>query len=595
MFPQQTVFTPFAGLRGAAVPPSAPTSGSPASPVSTGSPVAPTAPSASPGSSKADESPTVVIASVVRPTVRSTAPHDTPTELFRPAATPSDGATHVMQHRRVVSEPPTVALRTEPATSSPRAARSVANGTYVANGQPSANGTDNPSAGDTFGDRWRLIRLLGQGGMGQVWLARDLRLPERQVAVKTMHARLTGEDTYRERFTREQVVMAMTDDCPHVPALLDIGGEHEPVPYYVMQYAHGHTLRALMHLNQDARPFLTPYDTCTLMIELLDGLCGIHRHGVIHRDLKPSNIIITVDGRLIVTDFGIAKLTDDARGGQAADLKRVGVAGQQGQSVVTGQAKHSGSVERSGPTEQITRLGQAVGSADYASPEQRRGQPISQRSDVYSAGAIWFELLTGKPPHGVVRFGGLGGCLVGGSGGGSDSGSSDGLGNGPGGNSVSDPDNGSGGRAGSNAVPGWIRELCMSALHPNPDMRPSAAELLERLRAGCARHPRPTFETPAFAVPQMDPNTQDDDIEAMHLLGNLYFRGCSCLTRNLSAAGHWYSRAAAGGDLKALYNLGGVNRIARHREEAQACFRAVADAPTAIPSLRDLARERLRG
>ena len=151
-------------------------------------------------------------------------------------------------------------------------------------------------------------------------------------------------------------------------------------------------------------------------------------------------------------------------------------------------------------------------------------------------------------------------------------------------------------------VPSWIRALCSAALRPDPDQRPSAAELLERLRAGLLHHPTPTESPAAFPPPDgatvsdpapVDSPCTDDDIDTMRLLGNLYFRGSHCLARNLATAGRWYARAAAEGDLKALYNLGGVNQAAGHRAEAQACFRAVADAPSVIPSLRDLARSRL--
>lgn len=313
-----------------------------------------------------------------------------------------------------------------------------------------------------------------------------------------------------------------------------------------MQVIRGATLRQITQLGH-GKPVLSTHDTCTVMVELLEGLCGIHRHGIIHRDLKPSNLIITPDGRLIITDFGIAKPTDPE-------------------------------------ADQVTRFGQAVGSNDYASPEQRRGEPVDERSDVYSAGIIWREMLVGglqqlksqpKPqvapqaaPQPKQRSSQPG--------------------------HTSSPS--------SQPVPSWIRALCSAALRPDPDQRPSAAELLERLRAGLLHHPTPTESPAAFPPPDgatvsdpaaVDSPCTDDDIDTMRLLGNLYFRGSHCLARNLATAGRWYARAAAEGDLKALYNLGGVNQAAGHRAEAQACFRAVADAPSVIPSLRDLARSRL--
>ena len=512
----------------------------------------------------AAESPTIAIHAGQRAPVRSAAPHDDPTELLPMA---SDGGTRVIQPRQVVSEPQTVLVRPRSEAQPIRRPRErvvqstpqVSQVSQVPqvppsserHGQPDGTEpappiTDAPRVGSVLDGRWRLTRLLGQGGMGQVWLGADLRLPTRTAAVKTMHTRFVEDPSFRERFAREQTIMATVDDCPHIPALLDVSAEDAPTPYYAMQVIRGATLRQITQLGH-GKPVLSPHDTCTVMVELLEGLCGIHRHGIIHRDLKPGNLIITPDGRLIITDFGIAKPTDPE-------------------------------------ADQVTRFGQAVGSNDYASPEQRRGEPVDERSDVYSAGIIWREMLVGglqqlksqpKPqvapqaaPQPKQRSSQPG--------------------------HTSSPS--------GQPVPSWIRALCSAALRPDPDQRPSAAELLERLRAGLLHHPTPTESPAAFPPPDgatvsdpaaVDSPCTDDDIDTMRLLGNLYFRGSHCLARNLATAGRWYARAAAEGDLKALYNLGGVNQAAGHRAEAQACFRAVANAPSVIPSLRDLARSRL--
>ncbi|MBM6730267.1 protein kinase [Bifidobacterium pullorum subsp. saeculare] len=296
----------------------------------------------------AAESPTIAIHAGQRAPVRSAAPHDDPTELLPMA---SDGGTRVIQPRQVVSEPQTVLVRPRSEAQPIRRPRErvvqstpqVSQVSQVPQVPPSSerhgqpDGTepappiaDAPRVGSVLDGRWRLTRLLGQGGMGQVWLGADLRLPTRTAAVKTMHTRFVEDPSFRERFAREQTIMATVDDCPHIPALLDASAEDAPTPYYAMQVIRGATLRQITQLGH-GKPVLSPHDTCTVMVELLEGLCGIHRHGIIHRDLKPGNLIITPDGRLIITDFGIAKPTDPE-------------------------------------ADQVTRFGQAVGSNDYASP-----------------------------------------------------------------------------------------------------------------------------------------------------------------------------------------------------------------------------------
>lgn len=275
----------------------------------------------------AAESPTIAIHAGQRAPVRSAAPHDDPTELLPMA---SDGGTRVIQPRQVVSEPQTVLVRPRSEAQPIRRPRGrvvqstpqVSQVSQVPQVPPSSerhgqpDGTepappiaDAPRVGSVLDGRWRLTRLLGQGGMGQVWLGADLRLPTRTAAVKTMHTRFVEDPSFRERFAREQTIMATVDDCPHIPALLDVSAEDAPTPYYAMQVIRGATLRQITQLGH-GKPVLSPHDTCTVMVELLEGLCGIHRHGIIHRDLKPGNLIITPDGRLIITDFGIAKPTD---------------------------------------------------------------------------------------------------------------------------------------------------------------------------------------------------------------------------------------------------------------------------------------------
>ncbi len=213
-----------------------------------------------------------------------------------------------------------------------------------------------------LGDRYELGDTLGRGGMAEVFEGQDLRL-NRRVAVKVLRPDLARDPAFQSRFRREAQSAASLND-PNIVAVydtgedvLDGGGEHAMVPYIVMEYVDGHTLRELMSSGRR----LLPERSLEIMAGVLGALDYSHAHGIIHRDIKPGNVMLTRGGDVKVMDFGIARAVADA---QAT----------------------------------MTQGNAVMGTAQYLSPEQARGEVVDARSDLYSAGCLFYELLTGRPP-----------------------------------------------------------------------------------------------------------------------------------------------------------------------------------------------------
>lgn len=209
-----------------------------------------------------------------------------------------------------------------------------------------------------LGGRYELDGVVGRGGMAEVYRARDIRL-DRIVAIKTLRADLARDHTFQARFRREAQSAASLNH-PAVVAVYDTGedvSEGAPVPYIVMEYVDGRTLRDL--LRQDRR--LLPERAVELVDGILRALDYSHRGGIVHRDIKPANVMITRAGDVKVMDFGIARAMADS----AATM---------------------------------TQTAQVIGTAQYLSPEQARGERVDARSDIYSTGCVLYELLTGQPP-----------------------------------------------------------------------------------------------------------------------------------------------------------------------------------------------------
>ncbi len=209
-----------------------------------------------------------------------------------------------------------------------------------------------------LGGRYELDGVVGRGGMAEVYRARDIRL-DRVVAVKTLREDLARDQTFQARFRREAQSAASLNH-PSIVAVYDTGEDTAgpaPVPYIVMEYVDGRTVRDLM--RDDRR--LLPERALEITDGVLRALDYSHRNGIVHRDIKPANVMVTRTGEIKVMDFGIARAVSDA---QAT----------------------------------MTQTAQVIGTAQYLSPEQARGERVDARSDLYSAGCLLYEQLTGRPP-----------------------------------------------------------------------------------------------------------------------------------------------------------------------------------------------------
>jgi beta-lactam-binding protein with PASTA domain/tRNA A-37 threonylcarbamoyl transferase component Bud32 len=209
-----------------------------------------------------------------------------------------------------------------------------------------------------LGGRYELDGVVGRGGMAEVYRARDIRL-DRIVAIKTLRADLARDQIFQARFRREAQSAASLNH-PSIVAVYDTGEDMAsglPVPYIVMEYVDGRTVRDLL---QDGHRLL-PERTLEIIDGVLRALDYSHQAGIVHRDIKPGNVMVTRNGDVKVMDFGIARAMSDA---QAT----------------------------------MTQTAQVIGTAQYLSPEQARGERVDSRSDLYSTGCLLYELLTGRPP-----------------------------------------------------------------------------------------------------------------------------------------------------------------------------------------------------
>ncbi len=218
-----------------------------------------------------------------------------------------------------------------------------------------------PGAGDAAGPggtvlagRYRLERLIGSGGMAQVWESTDLVLG-RKVAVKVLHSHLAADEAFVKRFRQEAVAAARLSH-PNIVAVYDTVAD-PPYEAIVLELLDASTLRRTL----DAHGVLDADSTLRISLRLLDALEVAHRNGVVHRDVKPSNILLCRDGRVKIADFGIAKADDQT---------------------------------------ELTRDGALIGTATYLAPEQLTDEAVDGRADLYSLSIVMYECLTGKVPFG---------------------------------------------------------------------------------------------------------------------------------------------------------------------------------------------------
>jgi WD40 repeat protein len=217
------------------------------------------------------------------------------------------------------------------------------------------------SAGTRLGP-YEILAPLGAGGMGEVYRAKDPRLG-RDVAIKVLPASFSADADRLRRFEQEARAAGILNH-PNITAVYDIG-QHDGAPYVVQELLEGETLRSAL-----AGGKLSPRRAIDTALQIAHGLAAAHEKGIVHRDLKPENLFVTKDGRVKILDFGLAKLTQiDGAGGQQSNL----------------------------PTESAgTEPGVVMGTLAYMSPEQVKGTPADARSDIFSFGAILYEMLSGQ-------------------------------------------------------------------------------------------------------------------------------------------------------------------------------------------------------
>ncbi|MFC0865027.1 serine/threonine-protein kinase [Sphaerimonospora cavernae] len=208
------------------------------------------------------------------------------------------------------------------------------------------------SAGSTLGGRYRLTSPIAAGGMGEVWRAVD-ELLGREVAVKLLRSHVAADPSFRDRFRAEARITAGLAD-PGIAQVFDYG-ESDGAAYLIMELVIGEPLAAILARHGA----LDPQVALDVVQQTARGLYAAHRAGVIHRDIKPGNLLVTEDGQVKITDFGIARALEAAP---------------------------------------LTRTGIVLGTARYVSPEQASGSALTSASDIYSLGVVAYECLAGRPP-----------------------------------------------------------------------------------------------------------------------------------------------------------------------------------------------------
>ncbi len=207
------------------------------------------------------------------------------------------------------------------------------------------------SPGENVGP-YRIIEQLGQGGMATVFKAYHPAL-DRYVAIKVLHPAFKEDPNFLARFQREARIVAKLEHS-HIVPVYDFS-EHKGMAYLVMRYVEGKTLKA--HLTGEPLP---PERILEILKPVAEALAYAHEQGVLHRDIKPSNVILTPEGGVFLTDFGLARMAQSGESTLSQDMM--------------------------------------IGTPQYMSPEQAKGEKVDERTDIYSLGVVLFEMLTGRVP-----------------------------------------------------------------------------------------------------------------------------------------------------------------------------------------------------
>jgi len=307
-----------------------PSRGDSSSPGSVSRPVPPSdSPTLVPGSNSGDASDSPTLIDI--PGSSGSHPSDSPTLVEHPSDLGPDSPTMIGSGSWPAAPPPTPI---------PRPPKSQSHPSML---QPGA----------VLGQRYEILQILGEGGMGAVYKARDREL-DRMVALKVIRPELAGSQAIIDRF-KQELLLATQVTHKNVIRIYDLG-EAEGMKFITMEFVEGEDLRSLMHQKQK----LPPVEAVEIMLQVCRALEAAHSVGIIHRDLKPQNIMRDKTGRILVMDFGLAR-----------------------------------TLEGDG----MTQTGALVGTMDYMSPEQALGKELDQRSDLFTLGLIFYELLTGKMPY----------------------------------------------------------------------------------------------------------------------------------------------------------------------------------------------------
>lgn len=296
---------------------------------------------------------------------------------------------------------------------------------FIKSGQGSNKPTESVHDGWTrhmenapSGDRYVIGERLGQGSMGEVYLAKDRDLYHRQVAIKYLKSERQN-DEFQQRFRREEQILSALNST-HFPTIYTSGLDGGN-PYYIMEYVSGYTLEQLLAFtgNTGSRIF-SAIDAAKIMMQVFEGLSELHRSGYMHRDIKPSNIMIDQHNNVRIIDLGNAQSINGAN--------------------------------------ELTQLFGPVATPCYASPEQHSNGILTGKTDVYSAGVIFYSMLTGESPEWNLTNGDRNILLR------------------------------KGPAAFDSSVPKTLKRICLDALNVNPEQRPGADDMRQALSVFCLKY-----------------------------------------------------------------------------------------------------------